>query len=388
MRSILRHAVMLSITIYTIGLLPLVTAAQPTLSLEELRGAGDSAYEKLPDIVSPNYVSPFSKSVRYYFAYEQRMLRQEEHLDHKVRRKMSWLYDNMSAFRYGKGDNLSRQRSAEELLRKGLRQHDKIAGEEKIVNIPAFISASANLYAYLQLQNTDNRNSSVANAFQWLQEKRRKGDLVTSGGKGDRFSWVPNKPKPDLDSKPSESESSIVMKTPKLYPKKTYIISSEEDSSKEESTTDSKSELKELIGEKHKKLAYKYQRLKASYREMEEYSEELLEKYAQLKIRIDSLESRVGTLEGHVRRNKSANNESGDAVQYDVILTGVNENRIEVIKAVHSLTDLGLKKAKMKVDEAPTKIAVDVSRQAAEHTKSVLEKAGARVEIQSSDSNL
>jgi len=67
--------------------------------------------------------------------------------------------------------------------------------------------------------------------------------------------------------------------------------------------------------------------------------------------------------------------------EFDVVLTGVGEKKIQVIKEVRALTSLGLKEAKALVDEAPSAILESVDREAAEKAKESLEAAGASVEL-------
>jgi large subunit ribosomal protein L7/L12 len=70
---------------------------------------------------------------------------------------------------------------------------------------------------------------------------------------------------------------------------------------------------------------------------------------------------------------------------FDVVVTGVGEQKIEVIKAVRDITGLGLKEAKDvadKADQEPQKIKEGVKKEEAEEIKQKLEAAGAKVELQ------
>ncbi|MEZ4522837.1 MAG: 50S ribosomal protein L7/L12 [Thermomicrobiales bacterium] len=67
--------------------------------------------------------------------------------------------------------------------------------------------------------------------------------------------------------------------------------------------------------------------------------------------------------------------------EFDVILTEVGANKIQVIKAVRELTSLGLKEAKDVVDGAPGAVREGVSKEDAEAAKAKLEEAGATAEI-------
>ena len=77
---------------------------------------------------------------------------------------------------------------------------------------------------------------------------------------------------------------------------------------------------------------------------------------------------------------------AGDATveeitEFDVELTSIGEKKINVIKAVRELTQLGLKEAKGLVDSAPTVIKEALPKEEAEGMKSKLEEAGATVTL-------
>ena len=67
--------------------------------------------------------------------------------------------------------------------------------------------------------------------------------------------------------------------------------------------------------------------------------------------------------------------------EFDVVLTAAGQQKINVIKAVRAITDLGLKEAKELVDSAPKSIKEGVSESEANEMKSQLEEAGAEVEL-------
>jgi large subunit ribosomal protein L7/L12 len=67
--------------------------------------------------------------------------------------------------------------------------------------------------------------------------------------------------------------------------------------------------------------------------------------------------------------------------EFDVILTGAGEKKIQVIKVVRELTSLGLKEAKDLVDGAPKPVLEKVTKEAAEKAKESLAGAGASVEV-------
>jgi large subunit ribosomal protein L7/L12 len=67
--------------------------------------------------------------------------------------------------------------------------------------------------------------------------------------------------------------------------------------------------------------------------------------------------------------------------EFDVVLTGAGDKKIQVIKEVRALTSLGLKEAKDLVDSAPKPVLEKVAKEAAEEAKAKLEGAGASVEL-------
>ncbi|MEV7997239.1 50S ribosomal protein L7/L12 [Streptomyces sp. NPDC086077] len=67
--------------------------------------------------------------------------------------------------------------------------------------------------------------------------------------------------------------------------------------------------------------------------------------------------------------------------EFDVVLTGAGDKKIQVIKVVRELTSLGLKEAKDLVDGAPKPVLEKVAKDAAEKAKEALEGAGASVEV-------
>ena len=69
--------------------------------------------------------------------------------------------------------------------------------------------------------------------------------------------------------------------------------------------------------------------------------------------------------------------EAEEKDSFDVVLTGAGDKKIQVIKEVRSLTNLGLKDAKELVDEAPSSVLEGASKEDAEKAKEALEAAGA-----------
>ena len=66
---------------------------------------------------------------------------------------------------------------------------------------------------------------------------------------------------------------------------------------------------------------------------------------------------------------------------FDVILKDIGDKKIQVIKAVRALTNLGLKEAKDLVEGAPKPVKTAVSKEDAAEAKKQLEEAGAQVEV-------
>ncbi|MEV0187828.1 50S ribosomal protein L7/L12 [Kitasatospora purpeofusca] len=67
--------------------------------------------------------------------------------------------------------------------------------------------------------------------------------------------------------------------------------------------------------------------------------------------------------------------------EFDVILDGPGDKKIQVIKEVRTLTSLGLKEAKDLVDTAGAKVLEKVAKDVAEKAKAALEGAGAKVTV-------
>lgn len=70
-----------------------------------------------------------------------------------------------------------------------------------------------------------------------------------------------------------------------------------------------------------------------------------------------------------------------EKTEFDVVLVGVGDKKIQVIKVVRELTGLGLKEAKDLVDGAPKTVKEGVSKDEAEKVKAKLEEQGASIEV-------
>ena len=73
--------------------------------------------------------------------------------------------------------------------------------------------------------------------------------------------------------------------------------------------------------------------------------------------------------------------QSDEQTEFDVILKSAGQAKINVIKAVRGITDLGLKEAKELVDSVPKPIKEGLSEAEANEIKATLEEAGAEVEL-------
>ncbi|MEN6480496.1 MAG: 50S ribosomal protein L7/L12 [Anaerolineales bacterium] len=73
--------------------------------------------------------------------------------------------------------------------------------------------------------------------------------------------------------------------------------------------------------------------------------------------------------------------EEEEQTEFDVVLKAVGDNKIQVIKVVRELTNLGLREAKAVVDEAPSEVLKGVEKAVAESAKKALEEVGATVEL-------
>ncbi len=72
---------------------------------------------------------------------------------------------------------------------------------------------------------------------------------------------------------------------------------------------------------------------------------------------------------------------AAEQTEFDVVLTGFGEAKVGVIKAVRTITGLGLKEAKDAVEGTPSTIKEGVSKDEAEEVKKQLEEAGGSVEL-------
>ncbi len=77
----------------------------------------------------------------------------------------------------------------------------------------------------------------------------------------------------------------------------------------------------------------------------------------------------------------AASAEAEEQTEFDVVLTGIGDKKIQVIKVVRAITGLGLKEAKDVVDSAPGKVKEGINKEEADDIVKQLEEVGATVEI-------
>lgn len=77
----------------------------------------------------------------------------------------------------------------------------------------------------------------------------------------------------------------------------------------------------------------------------------------------------------------AAAEEAEEKTDFDVVLTGAGEKKIQVIKAVREITGLGLKEAKDLVESAPSNVLEGAKKEDAEAAKGKIEEAGGSVDL-------
>ena len=111
-------------------------------------------------------------------------------------------------------------------------------------------------------------------------------------------------------------------------------------------------------------------------------------KLSEVKSLIETLEDELGVkadapvvMGGMVAGGGAAAEAVEEKTEFDVVLKEVGPNKIKVIKAVRSLTGLGLKEAKELVEGAPGPVKEAIDKDAAEAAKKDLEEVGAVIEL-------
>ncbi len=72
---------------------------------------------------------------------------------------------------------------------------------------------------------------------------------------------------------------------------------------------------------------------------------------------------------------------AAEQTEFDAVLVGIGDKKIQVIKEVRAITGLGLKEAKALVDSAPTNVKEGVSKEEAEEIKAKIEAVGGAVDV-------
>lgn len=120
--------------------------------------------------------------------------------------------------------------------------------------------------------------------------------------------------------------------------------------------------------------------------------EEILEAIAEMSVMdvvelVSAMEEKFGVSAQAAVAVAAAPAAGGDAAaaeektEFDIVLTAAGDKKVNVIKAVRTITGLGLKEAKDLVDGAPSPIKEGASKEEAEEAKKQLEEAGATVEL-------
>lgn len=175
-------------------------AHSQTLATDALRVTGTRAYNRLPTNVTLRDAPLFSVALRYLYAYEQRALREGDHrVDSGAEAALDWLSARIENMKTAKADEF---RNDDNLRDRGLAMYEKAKDSEQanqIWDVRAYLSASANLFAYSQI--VPNPGDEVREASQWLLEARAR--LVKSGLAGDRpgadpEAWLPSGTRPGM----------------------------------------------------------------------------------------------------------------------------------------------------------------------------------------------
>jgi len=112
--------------------------------------------------------------------------------------------------------------------------------------------------------------------------------------------------------------------------------------------------------------------------ELSELVKALQEKYGVSAAAPVAVAAMPGTMPGAPAEAAPAAEEK---TSFDVVLAAAGDNKLQVIKVIREITQLGLKEAKDLVEGAPQKVKEGVSKEEAEEIKKKLEEAGAKVEI-------
>ena len=182
-------------------LLSSATGRAQRFATEELQTRGTTAYNTLPANVTLIDAPKFSEALGYLYAYAQRMERAKQTTTTETQVALDWMLRNIANMSAGKADGFFR--SDEVLHDRGMAMYRKAAASETqglIWDVPAYLSAATNLFAYLQV--AAHPSSDAKSAHAWLVQA--EGRLVKSGGKGDNPSegWLPRGSRPGAAKRP------------------------------------------------------------------------------------------------------------------------------------------------------------------------------------------
>lgn len=79
--------------------------------------------------------------------------------------------------------------------------------------------------------------------------------------------------------------------------------------------------------------------------------------------------------------NENKNNEKKEKTEYSVVITDFGNNKLNVIKTIRTILNLGLKEAKDFVENLPAVVKENISKDDAENIKNRLEETGAKIEL-------
>jgi large subunit ribosomal protein L7/L12 len=109
---------------------------------------------------------------------------------------------------------------------------------------------------------------------------------------------------------------------------------------------------------------------------------EFIKKFEEVfEVQAAAMAAPVGALAGGGASTTEAAEEVEEQTEFDVILASAGDKKIQVIKEVRALTNLGLKEAKDLVDGAPKPVLEKVPKEQADQAREKLESAGGRVEV-------
>ena len=192
---------------------PTARAQQPYTTADLLKN-GLAAYDRLPERPKLRDAPVFSEALGFLYAYEQRMLRGGNRMSDDVESALGWLVQSMEAMKTGKADGPP---SDAALRDRGMQMYAKARDSQqndKIWDVHAYLSASANLFAYLQV--AERPESKPKAAHQWLVDAQSR--LVVAGvGSADRpgadpASWIPTKPRPNASGARAGARAGAVIR--------------------------------------------------------------------------------------------------------------------------------------------------------------------------------